>query len=172
MMSLRFLSLLVACSLCLGWTAGCHRGAAHDEHDHAGHDHHDHEEESPFDESKVVVPPRYGDAVERIAALSSDMDRLIRAGDLCHAHPTLDELDLVLQRLMPVAQQDNVPRKRWEGINLAARQLRLTLNEIHEALDEHRDPELSKRAGEIDRALSALRSAATVPVEPSTKRQE
>ncbi len=160
---------------------GCHRAAdAHTDHDHDhhGHDHHDHEDhgkdghddhshdEEPFDESKVITPARYSDAVQVIAQGCHAIATSITAKQINVAHAELDKTDLHLRRLMPITRDSGVPRRHWEAINLAAKQVRLELNEIHEALDHDQDPKLAEHQPAITASLQELQKHAALATPP------
>jgi len=163
--------------------AGCHRAAdehaghdhhAHDHHNHSehgkgGHDEHDHAEEA-FDESKVVTPARYVDTVQVITQGCQAILTAISEKQIETAHAELDKTDLHLRRLMPIVRDSGIPRRHWEAINLAAKQLRLELNGIHEALDHEQDPKLAEHQPAITAALQELQKHAVsaTPTSPST----
>jgi hypothetical protein len=114
----------------------------------------------PFDQpitaADVQSPTNYADAVRRIRAYRDQIAAAIESGQPAKAHRPLDELDIVIGTLMPMARDCGVPRASWENVNTAARELRRQFDRLHAAIDDRRQPDYPAAAPAIDAALRQL----------------
>ncbi len=129
-------ALSIAASLAIAFAVvlGCSRGEVathatghhgHDGHDHDGHEGEEHEEEeTPITEADIDMPRDFRSAVDRLKQYQQQVLAAIAAGHLHDAHRPLDELDLVIAKLMVLARDSGLPRRDWEEINLTRRELR------------------------------------------------
>ncbi len=152
----------VLCAACVPM-AGCTRPepakgkAGHHGHDGAGqhteeeaaHD----EEEAPPTEADIDMPRDYTSAVARLQAYRAQILSAIAAGHPHEAHRPLDEMDIVVTKLMLLARDSRVPRREWEEVNLARRELRAQFDLAHAKLDQEQP---------VDRA--ALEQATAAPL--------
>ena len=70
------------------------------------------------------MPRDFRDAVERLKEYQQQILAAIAAGHLHDAHRPLEEMDLVITKLMVLARDSGIPRRDWEEINLTRRELR------------------------------------------------
>lgn len=156
---------LLSCCFGLVLVLGCSRNADHD-HDH-GHDHshghpHDHAapahdpDDVPITEADVKMPATYAAAVPQVKAYCAAIRTAIDANTPSKAHRPLDELDIVLRKLIYIARDSGVPKKQWETVNVTARELRILFNQIHSAIDDGRAPDYKAVSEPIEAALERL----------------
>lgn len=117
-------------------------------------------DDQPITEADVQLPTNFVEAVRRIRAYADQIRAAIEADRPTKAHRALDELDIVLGKLMPLARDSGVPRARWESVNTAARDLRRQFDRLHAAIDDHRQPDYPVGASAIAAALTKLESVA------------
>lgn len=143
------------------------------EHGLAPHVHEHEDEDVPIREEDVPMPADLAEAAIRLRGYCDAIRRALEAGRPHAAHRPLDELDIVLARLMPVVRDSNVPREQWEAVNLARRDLRLAMLELHAAIDEQRAADYAAIAPRVDTAIAAMsaaaRSMAVTPKESSSR---
>jgi hypothetical protein len=114
----------------------------------------------PITEADVKLPASYADAVPRIKEYRDAIRSAIEAGTPGKAHRSLDELDIVLNKLPSIAKDSGVPKEQWETINTTARELRDSFNQLHAAIDEKREPDYKAVAEPIDQAIAKLEQVA------------
>jgi hypothetical protein len=107
-------------------------------------------------EADVTMPASYADAVPRIKSYRDTIRAAIDEGTPSKAHRSLDELDIVLNKLPSIAKESGIPREQWETINVTARELRDSFNQLHAAIDEKRAPDYSAVAESIEGAIGKL----------------
>jgi hypothetical protein len=115
-------------------------------------------EEAPITEADVKMPESYAAAIPRIKVYREVIRTAVEAGKFHDAHRPLDELDIVLNKLIYIARDNGISKDYWETINVTARELRHLFNKIHTALDEGRTPEYAAISGDIDEAIGRLES--------------
>lgn len=76
------------------------------------------------------------------------------------AHQALDKVDFVLQRLPEIASSYDVPKEHWEEINLAAKDLRTSFEQVHQNIDDQQDPDFAGVAAEIEEKIGRLQEIA------------
>jgi hypothetical protein len=110
----------------------------------------------PITEADVKLPANYADAIPQIKGYRETTRAAIEAGTPSKAHRSLDEIDIVLDKLPSIAKDSGIPIERWEAINLAAKDLRNLFNQVHSAIDEKREPDYKAVAEPIDQAIDKL----------------
>jgi len=125
--------------------AGAGTGApAHDPHD------------VPITADDVERPKDYADAIVRIKSYRDKIETETTTGTPSLAHRSLDELDYVLQWLPEIAQENDIPKEKWEEINTTSRALRDSFNEVHSNIDAGKEPDYAAVDDEIDSAIAKL----------------
>jgi hypothetical protein len=110
----------------------------------------------PITEADVNMPASYAEALPQITGYRDTICAAIEAGAPGKAHRSLDELDIVLNKLPSIAKDSGVPKEQWEAVNTAAHELRNLFNQVHSAIDEKREPDYKAVAEPIDRAIKEL----------------
>jgi hypothetical protein len=184
-------TVVVLAAVCAAWmpTLGCtrpvsssseaehHEHDKHDNHEHDGHDHahdstakHDHDEEDvAITEADVDMPRDYTTAIARLKTYRQQILSALADGHAHAAHRPLDEMDLVVTKLMLLARDSGVPRGEWEEVNLARRALRAQFDLAHAAIDEEKPvdrAELEKKTAAPLAQLEAI--AARLPMPSAT----
>jgi len=121
----------------------------------------------PITEADVDIPRNYPSAVERLTAYRQQVFAAVEAGTPHKAHRPLDEMDIVIGKLMPLTRDSGVPRSDWEEVNVARRALRAQFDLIHAAIDDDQTPDLVAAEPEVDAALARLKSVAAKLSRPS-----
>ncbi len=111
-------------------------------------------------EADVVPPKDYAEMVSRIVGYRDAIRSAISTGKPTKAHRPLDEFDIILPRLLPLARASGIAKQRWEAINLAGKQLETAFHQLHAAIDENRMPDYSAVESDIDSAIESLKSSA------------
>jgi hypothetical protein len=114
-------------------------------------------------EADVEVPSDYAAAVERLADYNRRIKAAVAGGKPHEAHRPLDEMDIVIGKLMPIARDSGVARADWEEVNLARRALRAQFDLIHAAIDGGKTPNVAGVEPDIDVALARLTAVAAKP---------
>ncbi len=107
-------------------------------------------------EADVKMPPTYADALPQLKGYRDTIRTAIEAGTPGKAHRSLDELDIVLNKLPSIAKDSGVPKEQWETINTTARELRDLFNQLHSAIDAKLKPDYQAVAEPIDQAIAKL----------------
>jgi hypothetical protein len=153
-------------------TAHAPEAAHHEDHDHGpGHDHdhaaehasdHDHNHDPSADHSpeKHMLPADYRQAVAQIRAGADRIANAMGAGDWEAAHDPLDQIDPIIGQLMPIAKQSGVPRKDWESVNVARRELRAEFDKLHAQIDAGETPNYAAARSTIEDRLNRLQAVA------------
>lgn len=110
----------------------------------------------PITEADVKMPATYADAIPQIKGYRDAIRKEIEAGTPSHAHRSLDELDIVLDKLPSIAKASSVPKEQWETVNTTAQELRNLFNQLHSAIDDKRAPDYPAVAEPIDQAIAKL----------------
>jgi hypothetical protein len=110
----------------------------------------------PITDADVAMPADYAEALPRIASSRDAIRVAIESGTPAKAHRSLDELDIVLNRLPSIAKDSGIPKEQWETVNITARELRNLFNQLHSAIDEGRPPDYAAVAAPIDKAIEKL----------------
>jgi hypothetical protein len=110
----------------------------------------------PITEADVRLPATYAEALPRIKGYRDAIRREIEAGTPAHAHRSLDELDIVLDKLPATAKHSKIPPEQWETVNLTAQELRGLFNQLHAAIDAKQEPDYKAVADPIEQAIAKL----------------
>jgi len=113
-------------------------------------------EDVPITEADVRMPSTYAEALPQIKGYRDAIRTAIEAGKPGKAHRALDELDIVLHKLPSIAKDSGIAIEQWETINLTARELRDSFNQLHSAIDDNRPPDYKAVAEPIDQSISRL----------------
>ncbi|MCL4207381.1 MAG: hypothetical protein KJ000_33275 [Pirellulaceae bacterium] len=102
---------------------------------------------------------KFADAVAAIKQFRDEIAEETKAGipeNPYRAHQALDKVDLVLQWLPESARQSAVAKEHWESINTSANTLRTLFEQVHQNIDDRRDPDFAAVGEEIDQRLASL----------------
>ncbi len=108
---------------------------------------------------------RFADAVAKVKELRNAVEEETRNGipeNPYKAHQALDRADLVLQWFPEIARNSEVPKDKWEGINTSANELRTLFEQVHQNIDNKKEPDFASVAGQIDEKIAGL-EAITAP---------
>jgi hypothetical protein len=111
-------------------------------------------------EADVDMPRDYAAAVERLTTYSQRIKDAVANGKPHEAHRPLDEMDIMISKLMSIARDSGVARPDWEEVNLARRALRAQFDRIHAAIDGGKTPDVAGAEPGIDAALARLTAVA------------
>jgi hypothetical protein len=128
-------------------------------HDHADGQDPDHGADEA-DAHDHAMPTDYRQAIAQIQAATERIGKAIKSGDFEAAHEPLDAVDPIIGQLMPIAKQSGVPRKEWETINVARRELRAEFDKLHASIDAGERPDYAAAQGAIEERLKRLQSVA------------
>jgi hypothetical protein len=110
----------------------------------------------PITEADVKMPASYAEALPQIKSYRDTIRSAVEAGTPSKAHRSLDELDIVLDKLPSIAKESGIPKEQWETVNTTAQELRNLFNQVHSAIDEKREPDYKAVAEPIDQAIAKL----------------
>jgi hypothetical protein len=114
----------------------------------------------PLNEGDIEIPPDYSTLMARVEFLIRDIQERIAAGTPTKAHRSLDELDILLKKAPEIAAK-NVARDHWKEVNLQSKELAAAHNELHEKIDEKKEPDYNSVAERIQKAMGALKAVPT-----------
>ena len=112
----------------------------------------------PITLADVEMPTTYRDAVERVRSYRDLIRDALAANTPGKAHRPLDESEFVLDAMPYLARKDCVPKRHWETVVLAAEDISELFNQVHSAIDEHREPDFAAVADAIEAAIERLGS--------------
>jgi hypothetical protein len=73
-----------------------------------------------------------------------------------NAHQALDKADLLLQWLPGIARDSGVPAEQLETVTTTANDLRTLFEQVHQNIDNKKDPNFAGVAAEIDQKIVQL----------------
>ena len=73
-----------------------------------------------------------------------------------NAHQALDKADLLLQWLPGIARDSGVPVEQLEAVTTTANDLRTLFEQVHQNIDNKKDPNFAGVAAEIDKKIAEL----------------
>ncbi len=73
-----------------------------------------------------------------------------------NAHQALDKADLLLQWLPGIARDSGVPVEQLETVTTTANDLRTLFEQVHQNIDNKKDPNFAGVAAEIDKKIAEL----------------
>ena len=157
------LSLLAALA---SFVIGCSQSAPTatpihgDSHDHAQGDKHDHVHDTPITKADVKMPASFAELVSRIEQYRDQIKAAIDAGKPETGHRALDELDIVLDETMSLAQK-SVPEDKLAAVNEARQAIRNAFLEIHQSIDAKEKPDYAAKEQAIQTAIATLKEIAS-----------
>jgi hypothetical protein len=77
-----------------------------------------------------------------------------------NAHQALDKVDLLLQWLPGIARDSGVPVEKLETVTTTANDLRTLFEQVHQNIDNKKDPNFAGVAAEIDKKIAELEKTA------------
>jgi hypothetical protein len=116
--------------------------------------------EPPITEADVDMPADFSAAVVRIKEYGTRVFAAIATGTPHDAHRPLDEMDIVIGKLMPIVRSSGVSREEWDEVNSARREIRAQFDLIHAALDRGEQPDMAATRPAIDTAIKRLEDVA------------
>lgn len=167
---------------CLAWTVGCSQpsqdqpaqGGSAPSAD-AGHGDYNPHDVPITDEQKAEMrrqTAQFADAVAMIKQLRNETEAETKNGipeNPYKAHQALDRADLVLQWLPEIARNSGVPKAHWEEINTTANDLRTLFEQVHQNIDNKKEPDFGSVAAQMDAKIAALEAIAQAgPETPAT----
>jgi len=102
---------------------------------------------------------RFPDAVARLKELRKETEAETKNGipsNPYKAHQALDKADLLLQWLPGIARDSGVPIERLETVTTTANDLRSLFEQVHQNIDNKKDPNFAGVAVEIDQKIARL----------------
>jgi hypothetical protein len=106
---------------------------------------------------------KYPDAIAKIKEFRNQTETETKNGipkNPFKAHQALDKTDLLLQWLPGVARDSGVPSEQWETVTTTANNLRTLFEQVHQNIDNKKDPNFAGVAAEIDKEIAQLESIA------------
>ena len=156
------------------FVAGCFQRAAsppaatsqEDGHDHSHKDDHkdghDHSHDAPLTKADVKLPATYAELVSRVKGYRDEIKTAIEAGKPESAHRAFEELTIVLDEMMTLAQ-DAVPAERLAAVNEARQSIRNAFLEIHQIIDAKEKLDYAAKEPAIEAAIGTLEESAGTP---------
>ncbi len=114
-------------------------------------------------EDMVERPADFKEAVARIKTYRDAIERESAGAEPGLAHRPLDELTFVLEWLSDIAQASNVPKSQWATITKASDELRELFEQVHQNIDNRKDPDFPAVADAVDAAIGRLEAVAEAP---------
>lgn len=106
----------------------------------------------------IERPVDYASALQRIKSYRDTIRDEIAAGRTGKAHRPLDEAMFVLEWLPEITQESNIPKDKWESVNMSAQKIRSLLDQVHERIDKKQNPDFDSVSEDIGRAIESLES--------------
>ena len=110
----------------------------------------------PISIGDVDMPTTYAAAVERVRGYRDRIRDAVAAKTPNNAHRPLDESEFVLEAMPYLARKDGVPKWKWETVVVAAEDISELFNQVHSAIDDHREPDFAAIAEPIEDAIERL----------------
>lgn len=139
---------MIVASLAL--LAGCGEDHDKDHHESGGHG---------AQGGAVAVPEHYGDAVAKCEELSAKIGDLIAKGKLSEVHPPAADIKKIAQKLPELAQKD-LPADMLKEVNVKAKELAGTFEEIDGPADAGKKEETQKVHDKIKGLIADLKKHA------------
>ena len=106
---------------------------------------------------------KFSDAVATIRQFRNEVEQETAGGipeNPYKAHQALDRADLVLRRLPEIARNSGVAKDHWEAVNTSANELRTLFEQVHQNVDNKKDPNFAAVADAIDQEVAGLEEIA------------
>jgi hypothetical protein len=133
----------------------------------AGHDDYNPHDVPITEEQKAELrdqTAKFADAVAKVKELRNTVEEETKDGipeNPYKAHQALDMSDLLLQWFPEIARTSELPKDKWEEINTSANDLRTLFEQVHQNIDNKKDPDFAAVAGQIDEKIADLEAIAT-----------
>lgn len=133
----------------------------------AGHDDYNPHDVPITEEQKAELrdqTAKFADAVAKVKELRNAVEEETKDGipeNPYKAHQALDKADLLLQWFPEIARDSEVPKDKWEAINTSANDLRTLFEQVHQNIDNKKEPDFASVASQIDEKISGLEAIAT-----------
>lgn len=102
---------------------------------------------------------KFPDAVAKIKEFRNETEAETKSGipqNPYKAHQALDQADLLLQWLPGIARDSGVPAEQLETVTTTANELRTLFEQVHQNIDNKKDPNFAAVAGQIDQKIAQL----------------
>jgi hypothetical protein len=102
---------------------------------------------------------KFPDAVAKIKEFRNETEAETKNGIPANpykAHQALDQTDLLLQWLPGIARDSGVPVEQLETVTTTANELRTLFEQVHQNIDNKKDPNFAGVATEIDKKIDQL----------------
>ena len=121
-------------------------------------DDHDHSQDQPITKADVKMPATFDELVTRIEEYDRQIKTAIDSGKPESGHRALDEVDIVLEDAMTLAQSA-VPEERLASVNDARQTIRNAFRELHQSIDSNEQPDYAAKEKAIQSAIVTLKRA-------------
>jgi hypothetical protein len=153
--------------------AGCSQPAAPPAttNQEVGHDHshkddhqdgHEHSHDAPLTKADAKLPATLAELVSRVKGYRDEIETAIAAEKPETAHRAFEELTIVLDETMTLAQ-DAVPAERLAAVNAARQTIRNAFLEIHQTIDAKEKLDYPAKKPAIEAAIWTLEESAGTP---------
>ena len=175
-MSTRFpLVLFLALSIAtLGTLTGCNQSAEKPAGSEGEDDYNPHD--VPITEEQKAElreqTAQFADAVAKVKEFRNEVEKETAAGipeNPYKAHQALDKADLLLQWLPEIARNSGVPKEHWVTVNTSANELRTLFEQVHQNIDDKKNPDFAAVADQIDQKIAGLEEVAAQPSEAGSE---
>ncbi len=102
---------------------------------------------------------KFADAVAKVKEFRNATETETKNGipqNPHNAHQALDKADLLLQWLPGIARDSGVPVEQLETVTTTANDLRTLFEQVHQNIDNKKDPNFAGVAAEIDKKIGQL----------------
>lgn len=125
-------------------------------------DGHDHAHDAPLAKADVKLPANFAELVSRVKGYRDEIETAIAAEKPESAHRAFEELTIVLDETMTLAQ-DAVPAEQLAAVNEARQTLRNAFLEIHQTIDAKEKLDYPAKKPAIEAAIRTLEESAGTP---------
>lgn len=129
--------------------------------DHRHAEGQDHTHDVPITKADVKMPATFLELVSRIETYRDQIKAAIEAGKPETGHRALDELEIVLEETMTLAQ-DSVKEEQLTEVNEARQKIKNAFLELHQSIAKEKPDYASKEAA-IQSAIEKLKQLAASP---------
>ncbi len=119
----------------------------------------DHSHDVPITKADVKMPATFAELVVRVETYRDQIKAAIEAGKPETGHRALDELDIVLEETMTLAQA-SVKEEQLAAVNEARQKIKNAFLELHQSIDAKEKPDYASKAPEIQNAIESLKQIA------------
>jgi hypothetical protein len=102
---------------------------------------------------------KYPDAVAKVKQFRDATETETKNGipqNPFKAHQALDQADLLLQWLPGIARDSGIPAEKLESVTTTANDLRTLFEQVHQNIDNKKDPNFAAVAAPIDQKIADL----------------